>query len=154
MKEVRITAATRAAIEGHAADCYPEECCGVVVEHAGGQEARRVTNVQDEWHARDPEQFPRTARTAYLMGPEVAPVLIDAERGRLRLVAFYHSHPEHDAYFSAEDRAAALAGWDEPSYPEAGQIVVSVRARAVRAAKAFAWDPSRREFVEIPLVVD
>ncbi|GIW40901.1 MAG: hypothetical protein KatS3mg076_1478 [Candidatus Binatia bacterium] len=151
MKELVLDESSRSEIEEHARACYPEECCGIVVEKAGRLEVVRVTNVQNEYHARDPVTFPRTARTAYKMGPEALPVLRDAERGSCRIHAFYHSHPDHDAYFSAEDRAAALAGWDEPSYPDAGQIVVSVRNGEVRDMKAFAWDPEAADFLEIPL---
>lgn len=152
MKEVRIPAAARAAIEEHAAACYPDECCGMIVERAGVLEVVRVGNIQNERHEQDPELYPRTARTAYSMGPEAVPVLLDAERGLLRLVAFYHSHPEHEAYFSEEDKTSAMGGWDEPSYPDAGQIVLSVREGRVRYAKAFAWDETSRDFLEIPLV--
>jgi proteasome lid subunit RPN8/RPN11 len=140
------------AIAAHAIETFPEECCGIVVERAGSIEAVRVTNVQNERHASDPERFPRTAATAYTMGPEAAPVLIDHERGRLAIVAFYHSHPQHDAYFSAEDRKQATV-WDEPSYPDAGQIVVSVYDARVKEAKAFRWDDQRRDFVEADLVL-
>lgn len=153
MKEVRITAAVRTAMEEHAAACYPDECCGIVVERHGVLTAVPVSNIQNERHAQDPVRFPRTARTAYSMGREAVPILLDSEHGKLRLRAFYHSHPEHEAYFSDEDRAAAFGGWDEPSYPEAAQIVLSVRSGAVRYAKAFAWDDRGRDFVEVPLVV-
>ena len=153
MKELRITTAVENAMKEHAATAYPDECCGIVVERGGALEAVRVTNVQNERHAQDPEHYPRTARTAYSMGPEAVPILLAAERGTLRLHAFYHSHPEHEAYFSAEDKTAALGGWDEPNYPDAGQIVFSVREGTVRYAKAFAWSDGERDFVEVPLVV-
>ena len=153
MKEVRINPAVQAAIEEHAAATYPDECCGLIVERNGALEAVRVTNIQNERHAQDPVLYPRTARTAYSMGPEAVPLLLDSERGVLRLHAFYHSHPEHEAYFSAEDKLSALGGWDEPSCPDAGQIVMSVREGSVRYAKAFAWDETARDFLEVPLVV-
>lgn len=140
------------AITAHALDTFPEECCGIVVERGGCLEAVRVTNVQNEKHAADPERFPRTAATAYTMGPEAAPLQIDHERGRLRIVAFYHSHPQHDAYFSAEDRQQATV-LDEPSYPDAGQIVVSVYDRRVKEAKAFRWNDEQRDFTEVELVL-
>jgi len=148
---MRITAAVEAAMKEHAAACYPDEACGIIVERGGGLEAVRVSNVQNERHAQDPEHYPRTARTAYSMGGEVLPFLLEAERGNLRLYSFYHSHPEHEAYFSEEDKTSALGGWDEPTYPEAGQIVFSVREGTVRYAKAFAWDGN--DFVEVPLIV-
>lgn len=147
---IEIAAATHAAITAHARETYPNECCGLIVRRDGREEAVRVTNIQDRKHAEDPEGFPRTAVIAYTMGPEAAPVLLDHERGVLTLHAIYHSHPQHEAYFSAEDRAQATV-WDEPSYPDAGQIVISVYDRVVKAVKGFRWDPERRDFVEAEL---
>lgn len=149
-----ITDATRRAIEAHACATYPDECCGMIVERDGREDVVRVTNRQNELHAQDPEQFPRTARIAYTMGPEAAPVLLAADRGEVTLRAIYHSHPEHDAYFSTEDRKQALGGWDEPNYPQAGQIVLSVRDRQVKDIKAFAWDETARDYVEMSLRVE
>jgi len=148
-----ITQATWEALQAHAVATYPDECCGLVVDRHGKQEAAPVTNIQNDLHARDPGQFPRTARTAYTMGPEATPILLAAERGELRLRAIYHSHPDHGAYFSAEDRTQALGGWDEPNYPDAAQIVISVRQRVVQAARAFAWNGAQRDFTEIALTV-
>lgn len=142
-------------IVAHAEATYPEECCGVVVSRGGAQEVIRITNVQNLLHARDPQTFPRTARTAYSMRyEEVAPLLEDAYRGALKIVAFYHSHPEHDAYFSAEDRAAAEGWLDDPNYAGASQVVVSVRDGRVKDAKAFSWNRERGEFEDTPLLVD
>ncbi len=148
-----LSTATFAALQAHASATYPNECCGIIVDRGGHEEVVRVTNMQDELHAQDPVQFPRPATIAYTMGAEAAPVLIAAERGDLQLRAFYHSHPDHDAYFSEEDRKQALGGWDEPNYPHAAQIVLSVREGVVGRAKAFAWDAETRDFVEIDLVV-
>jgi proteasome lid subunit RPN8/RPN11 len=146
--------ASLSALHAHACETYPHECCGMIIERAGREEVVRVTNVQNELHAQDPEQFPRTAEIAYTMGTEAAPILMGAERGELTLRAIYHSHPDHDvSYFSAEDRKQALGGWDEPNYPNAAQIVVSVRARAVCDTKAFAWDQTAGDYVEIPFEV-
>ena len=152
--KLTVTEAVMQAVQTHACETFPRECCGIVVERDGRLDALRVTNVQDERHAQDPEQFPRTAETAYTMGDEAAPILLAADRGTLRLHAFYHSHPQHDAYFSAEDRRQARGPWDEPLYPDAGQIVVSVYDGAVRAVAAFHWDAAAADFVEVPLVVE
>ena len=73
-----------------------------------------------------------------------------AERPRGSLRAFYHSHPDHEAYFSEEDvRQATPLG--EPSYPQALQIVISLDQNEVRDVKAFAWsdESSTYEPVEI-----
>jgi proteasome lid subunit RPN8/RPN11 len=140
-----------AAIHAHACEAYPDECCGMLIARAGHEEVVRVTNIQNELHAQDPEQFPRTAVIAYTMGPEAAPFLVRSERGELRLLAIYHSHPDHDAYFSEEDRKQAFGGWDEPNYPQAAQIVLSVRNREVCATKVFVWNAAARDYVDAEL---
>jgi [CysO sulfur-carrier protein]-S-L-cysteine hydrolase len=148
-----VSKASLAALHAHACATYPDECCGMIITRNGREEVVRVANIQNELHAQDPQQFPRTAAIAYTMGREAAPILMGVERGDLTLRAIYHSHPEHEAYFSAEDRKQALGGWDEPNYPQAAQIVVSVRDRAVHATKAFAWDETARDYVEVPLIL-
>jgi proteasome lid subunit RPN8/RPN11 len=134
----------------HAESTFPDECCGFVVERDRQLAVVRVTNVQNERHAAYPEQFPRTAAIAYTMGPEAAPVLVDHDRGRLTIRAIYHSHPQHAAYFSTEDKKQATV-WDEPSYPDALQIVLSVIDGTVRDTKAFRWDEATRDFVAVEL---
>lgn len=129
---------------------FPDEACGFVVERGGRLEVVRVTNIQNQKHAENPEQFPRTAVIAYTMGQEAVPILVGHDRGELTIRAIYHSHPQHAAYFSAEDKAQATV-WDEPSYPDAMQIVVSVIDGEVRDAKAFRWQETARDFVEVPL---
>jgi len=143
-----------AALHAHAREAYPDECCGMLVERDGSLSVVRVTNIQDELHARDPQQYPRTARLAYTMGREAVPVLLAAAHGELILRAVYHSHPDHEAYFSAEDRTQALGGGDEPNYPEAVQIVISVRGGEIHDTKAFAWDAAAAEFVPIRLQIE
>jgi len=151
--EVRLTADVLEEMRRHARATYPDECCGLVIERAGAIELVRVNNIQNELHAQDPVQFPRLATTAYTMGPEAAPVLLDAELGKIVLHAIYHSHPKHGAYFSAEDRFQAKAGWDEPMYPDAGQIVLAVDDDGVNAIAAFRWDPAAGDYAEARLVV-
>jgi proteasome lid subunit RPN8/RPN11 len=131
---------------------FPNEACGFVVERGGRLEVVRVTNIQDRMHAENPEQFPRTAKIAFTMGQEAVPVLQGHDRGELVIRAIYHSHPQHQAYFSAEDKAQATV-WDEPSYPDATQIVVSVIDGEVRDAKAFRWQAAAADFVEVPLEI-
>ncbi|MDX2171067.1 MAG: Mov34/MPN/PAD-1 family protein [Deltaproteobacteria bacterium] len=139
-------------IQTEAKNGFPGEACGFVVERDGALSVVPVTNIQDQKHAEHPDQFPRTSATAYTMGPDAVPILVGHERGTLVIRAIYHSHPQHAAYFSAEDKMQATV-WDEPSYPDAAQIVVSVIDGQVREAKAFRWDGSAADFVEVPLEV-
>jgi proteasome lid subunit RPN8/RPN11 len=146
---ISICAEAMAEIENHAIDAYPDECCGLVVGCADGtQTVSRIRNIQDEMHAEDPVQYPRTARIAYMGHPTDLREGLDlADGAGNRLMAFYHSHPDHEAYFSDEDVAQATP-FGEPSYPDALQIVVSVYDRSVRTVKAFIWSASSQTFEE------
>ena len=137
-----------------AAEEYPAECCGVLTR--GGEEGNaRVhpcENIQDRLHAEDPDQYPRDARIAYYMDPqELYNTISAAEKAGGGVAGFYHSHIDCEAYFSAEDKERAMV-WDEPAYPEAVYLVVSVYDRTVKGYKCFAWDEGRRDFVEVELV--
>lgn len=139
----------------HALAEYPNECCGILIrDPAGTVEVAHIRNIQDEMHAQDPARYPRTARTAYAGHPaDLKEALERAEQPGFCLIAFYHSHPDHAAYFSEEDLAQATP-FGEPSYPEAAQIVVSVFARQVREAKAFTWMSEQSAYVETELSIE
>lgn len=144
---------TQAAISQHAREIFPDECCGAIVTVDGREEVHRITNVQNAMHEKDPHTYPRDASIAYFMEPtELFAVVKAVDEGRVELTAFYHSHPNHDAYFSAEDKTQAMFG-DEPSYPETSYLVISIHAREVRTIKAFGWDDTRKDFVETGLQV-
>lgn len=145
---LQLDRATQAAIGQHAREAFPDECCGAVLTVDGQQHVRRITNVQNARHAHDPVTYPRNATTAYFMEPrELLAVIKVADEGRAELTAFYHSHPNHAAYFSDEDKAQAMFG-DEPSYPDTSYVVIAVSDDDVQAVKAFAWDAAQRDFVE------
>lgn len=136
----------------HAEREFPFECCGFIIGDAS-DEVRPIRNIQNERHAADPAMFQRDARTAYLMDPkEQLGVLQEIDRRNLKLKAVYHSHPDHDAYFSATDRARACS-FDPtgPDYPETAYIVMSVRDGKFAAAAAFVWDVLEKDFVEAEL---
>lgn len=111
----------------------------------------RLQNIQNQLHALDPQTYPRTALIAYAMNPKELEAVIDAahEHGA-KLKAFYHSHPNHDAYFSEEDKAFA-SPFGEPTFPGAAQIVVSIYDRVVKGICAFAWSEEEKDFIEVPL---
>jgi len=136
----------------HAQETFPEECCGAIVLGADGEETvRRITNRQNAMHAKDPRNYPRDATIAYFMDPkELLAIIQETEGGGATLKAFYHSHPNHDAYFSAEDKARAMF-IDEPSYPDTAYLVISIYDREVRAIRAYLWNEERKDFVETSL---
>jgi [CysO sulfur-carrier protein]-S-L-cysteine hydrolase len=159
MKPVSIRKTTFEQIVAHSEREFPFECCGFIIggDSAAGEDAieevRPIANIQNRRHAEDPATFTRDARTAFLMEPrEHLAVMNEIDKRRLRLTAVYHSHPDHDAYFSATDRAQACS-FDpgEPDYPDTVYIVLSVRAGKFARAAAFRWDPAAKDFVEADL---
>ena len=138
-------------ISRHAQETFPEECCGVIFSAGATDQVVRVKNIQNQLHALDPQTYPRTAVIAYAMDPlELDSVIRQGEKKGRRLKAFYHSHPNHDAYFSDEDKAFA-SPFGEPTYPDAAQIVISIYNRAVKVIRAFEWSTARNDFAEVPL---
>lgn len=154
MKTVSIRRDNFAAIKAQAEREYPHECCGFVIGDASVEEVRPIANIQNEKHAADPAAHPRDARTAYLMDPRAQiKVLTEIDRRGIELKAVYHSHPDHDAYFSATDRRQACAfDPDQPDYPDTAYVVLSIRDGRFSRAAAFAWDEASREFVETELL--
>src|SRR5260370_1819377 len=134
---------------------FPFECCGFIIGDDTTEEVRPITNIQNRKHAEDPDAFSRDARTAFLMEPrEHLAVMNEVDRRKLGLRAVYHSHPDHDAYFSATDRAQACSfNPTDPDYPDTIYIVISIPAGNFVRAAAFAWDPEKQEFAEINLTI-
>ncbi|MBI4379086.1 MAG: M67 family metallopeptidase [Nitrospinae bacterium] len=136
-------------IYDHAIQDYPNECCGIVSgDGKGFAIVHKCKNIQNELHGKDPVRYTRDARTAYYIDPrELIDIFHDAEKKGLKIIAFYHSHPNHAAYFSQEDRDLAMFG-DEPSYPDAEYIVVSLFNESVNEVASFKWDDSQRDFLK------
>jgi proteasome lid subunit RPN8/RPN11 len=122
---------------------YPEEGCGLLVEAADGFRFVACKNLANAYHELDPETYPRTAETFYIINP--MEFQRAADRGEeVRYIV--HSHADVGDYFSDEDVAGALMPiFDEddalePSYPGIGYIVVSVRDGTADHATLFEFD--------------
>ena len=136
---------------------YPAECCGLLTvgPQGGASTAHACVNIQERLHEEDPQQYPRDARIAYFIDPrELLAIITEAEGSGGAVSGFYHSHIDCDAYFSAEDKERALT-WDEPAYPDAVHLVVSVFEDGIKGQKAFAWNASAADFEEVEIdIVD
>ncbi len=149
--ELSLTEKACEEIAEHARETFPEECCGVVLTDGAVDRVHRLKNIQNQLHALDPQTYPRTAAIAYAMDYKELELVIDeAKRNGAKLKAFYHSHPNHDAYFSAEDKAFA-SPFGEPTFPGTAQIVVAIYHGAVTEIAAFAWSDSETDFVKVVL---
>ncbi len=136
----------------HLETCYPAEGCGMLVRGPGGPlEVFPMKNV-----AADPEEGRRVhanrgAETMFVPDPKdlYRVNMLEYDRGA-RIVGVFHSHPEHDAYFSDTDRQ-----WSAPdgveSYPGAEYLVVSIRGGKANSAAAFRFDSATRRFESRPV---
>ncbi len=140
---------TLEAARQHALDEYPNECCGIVIghpDHERDDTLFRCTNIQNQLHEKDPETYTRDAKTAYFIDPkELMGIMKTAQESQRVVKLFYHSHPEHDAYFSEEDKRMALFD-DEPTYPDARYLVISVYNREIKDLALFEWNPETKAF--------
>lgn len=144
--ESRITPEQWRLISEACSASYPNEACGLFVGKSWDSfELVPMENIQDAYHARDPQRYPRQSRTAYLMHP--LRLMEHVERGG-GLLAIWHSHCEVGAYFSAEDVKVALGGGDAPLWPGTAYLVMSCRNSRVDGAKWFEWDGASKTFLE------
>lgn len=138
-------------ITAHAVKHYPDESCGFLIGEKGQESVREflpVENVYNRMHARYPETYPRTAKTAYLIDPGEQQRIFDKTAADGRAVrAIVHSHIDHDAYFSEEDRLVA-APWGEPMFPGVSYVVVSIYEGRLREINEFYWSSASKGFVE------
>src|SRR5262245_31355471 len=133
-----LTAAELEAIEQQAQADYPAECCGVVLVRARGGLERRLLacrNIQDELHAKDPDRFPRTSRTAYYIAHEQLLEIGRREAEGFEVHVIYHSHVDTGGYFSETDRRNAMVD-GTPAYPTATYVVVGVSQGRVMETRA------------------
>ena len=155
MKTVTIARGTLDQMVAQAEREFPFECCGFVIGDDAVEEVRPIINTQNDRHSEDPARFSRDGRTAFLMDPQgLLAVLNEIDRRKLGVKIIYHSHPDHDAYFSATDRAQACSfDPSEPDYPDIAYIVMSVQEGKFARAVVFVWDAERKYFAETQLMI-
>ena len=143
-------------IFAHAEGAYPEEACGIVIGKHGEPKTnvvRRCGNLANQYHQDDPIRYSRDAKTAYIRDPkDLLRIQSEADGKGFEFVLIYHSHPDHEAYFSETDRELALFD-GEPVWPQLRYLVVSVKNGTVSYFKAFSWDSVEKQFREEPSAV-
>ncbi len=127
-----LAAEAEAEIRRHAAETYPDECCGALI--ASGDaivEAYRLPNTTTAG-----------ARRRFHIGPEdyrLAEARARDSRGTL--AGFYHSHPDHPARPSEHDLAHA---WPNLTY-----VIVAVREGTPGDLRSWRLLDDRSGFEEI-----
>lgn len=130
---------------------YPFEACGLIIGPTHKENAIGIfpiRNIQNDLHAQDPEKYTRDAKTAYYMDPKQMNIVArEAKDKDFDTKVVYHSHPDHDVYFSAEDKLMA-APWGEPNDPKIAWVVIAVKEGKAEAASEFTWDEEKKDYVE------
>jgi proteasome lid subunit RPN8/RPN11 len=124
-----------ARIEGILESVYPNEGCGVLLGRVedNKREVIRAVSSQNTWDERSDR---------YRIDPDIVHRLMGAEEENgLRIVGFYHSHPDADPLPSATDR--------ELAWPWYHYVIWPVR-RGV-AGHPRAWRLTEARFLEIDL---
>lgn len=138
IKQLVLPLAVKRRMDAHAAASYPNECCGILMGTKGGiiAEAVPTPNVIRQSHR-------RAAFAVPLFSVLMIRQLVKHIRG-LRMLGFYHSHPNAPAVPSADDIVLA---WPRHVY-----LIVRVDRGQVRRWRAWAMDDDTP--AEIPLEIE
>ena len=136
-----------AAIVASLLPAYPSEGCGLVLQNPEGHiRVHPTENLADALHEDDPETFPRTSRTFFVIdGKEF---FLADKRGD-EVLMIYHSHCDVGDYFSEEDRLVATMGMGEqegPAWPGRDYLVVSIMDGVPRRATNYRYDEDTRRY--------
>lgn len=130
---------------------YPHESCGMIMSPVASPDElarlRPCQNAQNKYHGLDPENFPRTSKTAYFIDPkELLAIQRELRENRETIRIIYHSHIDAESYFSDEDKRIALSE-GQPAYPGVDYLVVSVYGGRIKDYHLYHWDAERKDFV-------
>lgn len=106
----------------HAQTDYPKECCGILLgKRLDGKryvhKVIRTSNIVDE----------SEKATHFSMNPlEIIEVEMLAEKEKIEIIGFYHSHPDYEAVASREDMLYMMEGYSYPILSVRNGICVKV----------------------------
>ena len=123
-------------LTAHAAQQYPEECCGLLLGPMDGENNRRqvleVRPVENQWrpdlgvlNGTPTQGQALDRRRRYWIDPkDLLKAQKDARDRHWQVIGVYHSHPDHPAIPSERDRAMAWTGYSYPIVSvQRGQVV-------------------------------
>jgi len=131
----------RQQIQAHAAQAFPEECCGVLL----GVRDKGILAIQQAIPA--PNTAPAESRaTRYVIDPrDILQADKVASRDHLDIVGFYHSHPDHPAVPSKTDLAL--------SWPDYVYLIASVGGAGQAELRAWQLPGLRQPMQEISITI-
>ena len=136
---VVLTAAQAAAIQDHARETFPEECCGFLLGTEGDE--RRVARIE---RATNTSMQDRDRR--YVIDPRETLTVEKELRGSgLQILGFYHSHPDHPAVPSEFDRGHA--------WPWYAYVILSIVDRVPGTLRAWTLEDTTATFEPVSLEI-
>ncbi len=116
----------------HGEQAFPHECCGLLLGRAQGR-TRTVVQVLPARNLNPAQDRYRLDPADRLRADE------HARRQGLLIVGFYHSHPDHECYFSPTDlEQSEEYQWRRPWVPSAySYLVASVKGGRAVDRKSF-----------------
>lgn len=112
---------------------YPEECCGALLGRVAGDE-RRVSELLPLDNARATQR-----RRRFLITPDdYRHAERKADACGLKLIGFYHSHPDHPSRPSEYDRRHAL--------PWHSYVIVALDGGSAHEWRSWVLSPDRSRF--------
>jgi len=132
---IHLAASPLAAIRRHAAEAFPDECCGIM----GGSAADGVKRV--EAVVRLPNGRTDSSHNRYFAPAEaIRQAEADLRARGLEVIGFYHSHPNAPAEPSAYDL-------EQATWPWLSYLIVSVQGGRPRGATSWTLADDRSGFV-------
>ena len=125
---MRIATSALDAIRVHGEEGFPYEVCGLLVGHPDQKLITEVRRLQNVEKAQPEIRYQVDSR-------EDMQVRKELRKTDLEVVGYYHSHPNHGAYFSKTDTEQA---WESYLY-----VVLSVREGKSDDLKAFVAEKDR-----------
>jgi proteasome lid subunit RPN8/RPN11 len=145
---IKISSSLLEQLRRHGEQTYPHECCGVLVGEFTEEAEKTVTSVVPCGNTRTDSLANR-----YNIGPaELVKIQREAMLAGSDIVGFYHSHPDHPAYWSETDLAEAH--WTGCSYlitsVESGDAVLTNSFLLLEAEDTKRFESEVLEVVDRP----
>lgn len=132
---IALAASATQSIREHGSRSYPQECCGALLGRISG-DAKEVVDVIALKNVRKDNR----ERRFLVDDADYLRVEREAERRRLTLLGFYHSHPDHPAEPSATDLAQA--------FPWFSTLILSVQRGEPERMTSWILTEDRDRFLE------
>ncbi|HAA55108.1 MAG TPA: hypothetical protein DCE42_10135 [Myxococcales bacterium] len=127
-------------IAQHAHDDYPNECCGVWLQHADGR-----------WSSRRLHNIAAQKQRAFTLDPlDILDLLEGEDQGRWRWHGVYHSHPDHPPFLSNQDRAHWITA-QTPWLPGRLQLIAGVTNGQCDFA-LYMWSETQKQYECVRLI--